>query len=453
MRTRSLRFRLLAAAAIFISVALIIAGFGLVALFGHHVERQLDLELEGFLTELVGHIEPDESGDIRLTRELSDPRFEKPLGGLYWQIQDTRHRTLIRSRSLWDGMLELPHDELTPGKVHRHELPGPSGQSLLVREQQIILLPGSDRIRVRVAVAIDHSNLVAARKAFSHDLLPYLALLAIALILATWLQVRTGLSPLYCIRRGVSEIRSGDSDRLSTVFPEEVQPLAEEINELLASRERAVESARAWTADLAHGLKTPLTALSTDAENLRTRGQHEIADNLEQLAQDMRQRVDRELIRARLINESPTQPGHSNVVENINALIKTLQRTPDGQNVIWAVDGPQSLEVRIPANDLTELLGNLLENAMKWCRTRVHISLYVNTSCKILIEDDGAGVPEPQREQLVQRGLRLDQRSGGSGLGLAIARDIVEAYDSKMSFSVANAGGLRVTLELPLYHK
>jgi signal transduction histidine kinase len=444
-----LHLRLLLAAAVSISVALVLAGFGLVALFGHHVERQLDVQLEAFLTELIGGIEPDSENGIVLTRQLSDPRFEQPLSGLYWQIQDDQHRALIRSRSLWDRMLELPQDELSLGVVHRHEFAGPNSQSLLVREKQVIVFPDTDPHRLRVAVAIDRSDLLAARDGFTRDILPYLVLLAVALWLATWWQVRTGLSPLDRIRHGVLKVRSGSARRLTGEFPDEVTPLVEEINGLLQSRDKAVEDARAWTADLAHGLKTPLTALSADAQRLRQQGESLMADDLENLVQAMRQRVDRELIRARLRSESSALKQHADLVKAVEDLVKTVRRTPLGEALDWHVHMPPQAEVAVPSVDLVELLGNLLENASQWARRRVRIEVSSGHGWIIRIDDDGPGVPADKLTRLGERGLRLDERREGTGLGLAIAQDVVSAYKGEIDFVLSSLGGLSVVVTLP----
>lgn len=449
MRLHSLHVRLLVAAAISISAALVVAGFGLTALFEHHVERRLDLQLENYLSELIGRIEPDGDGGIRITHELGDPRFDQPLSGLYWQVQDDAHHALIRSRSLWDGMLALPHDQLSLGVVHRHELPGPGGQSLLVREQQVIVLPQTDARRLRIAVAIDRSDLVAARDDFAKDMLPYLVLLAVVLLLATWLQIKMGLSPLDHIRRGVLSIRSGNAHRLNEDYPDEVEPLVDEINELLDSRDKLVEDARAWTADLAHGLKTPLTALGADAQRLRARGEIGMAEDLEQLAQSMRRRVDRELIRARLRSEAGGRTQHADLLKIARGVVATLKRTPSGESLAWEIEASGPAQVRLSPDDLAELLGNLLDNAGKWARARVRIVLSRHQGWRLTIEDDGPGVPEEQRTRLGQRGVRLDEQTAGTGLGLAIARDIVAAYDGQLQFGLSRLGGLEVRLDLP----
>jgi len=448
VRIRSLRFRLLAAAAVSISLALIAAAFGMVLLFEHHVERRLDQELETDLGQLIARIELDSDGRIHISSELSDPRFEEPLSGWYWQIQDDKRLMLLRSRSLWDAKLDLPKDQLDLGVVHRHVLVGPVDQSLMVREQQVIMHPQAEARRLRVAVAMDRSELLTARQAFSADMLPYLALLALALMGATWVYVRMGLSPLDHVRQGVLAISSGDAQRLTDEFPDEVMPLVDEINELLKARDDAVERARAWTADLAHGLKTPLTALGADAQQLRNTGHIDMAENLDQLAQSMRRRVDRELIRARLRTTGVLVPRHTDMVAVAKGVIATLVRTPLGSRLSWHAELPESLEVGMARDDLTELLGNLMDNASKWARDQVWISVEQDDGVSILIEDDGPGVPDSELTSLVKRGVRLDEQTAGSGLGLAIARDILDAYDGRLSFSRSKLGGLAVSVQL-----
>lgn len=447
MNPGSLRFRLLASAVVSIGVALAASAFGLQALFGHHVERQLEAQLETFIAELIGHIEPAEQGGIVLTEALSDPRFDQPHSGLYWQVQEDARHELLRSRSLWDTMLQLPKDELALGIVHQHALPGPDGQSLLVREQQVIMFPQTAPRRLRVAVAIDRSDLLDARQAFSRDMLPYLLLLGSALLIATWLQIRTGLAPLQHIRKGVYAVHSGTAQRLAGSCPEEVQPLISEINKLLDSRDKAIDDARAWTADLAHGLKTPLAALGADAQRLRRSGFDDLANDLESLAQSMRQRVDRELIRARLRSEQAGPPKLADLELVVTGLVKTLKRTPAGEHLEWRVSIPRGEKLPISPSDLTELLGNLLDNAAKWSRSVVCIDAGLG---RVTIEDDGPGVAEEQLKALGQRGVRLDEQVAGSGLGLAIARDIVDAYGWELILGRSPLGGLQVDLRLPV---
>ena len=469
MTRRSLRFRLLRVSAVSITLALLVAGFGLAALFERHVERRVEAQLDDTLRQILAHLTATPEGRIHLDLALADARYQIPLSGLYWQIQDETRSTLLRSRSLWDAVLELPVDYPGDGVLDRHELSGPGGEALLVVERLVVFRPDSEGRQVRVAVALDRAELAEARRAFVADMLPYLALLGAALGLAAWAQVRIGLAPLDAVRLGLKSIRSGDARRLPADYPDEVLPLAEEVNALLDAQDGAIERARAWTADLAHGLKTPLVVLAADAQRLRGIGQTELADDLDGLAQTMRQRVDRELIRARIRARAhprgqglaggggvgPANP-RADLPAILDRVVRTLQRSPNGSRLRWDLDGPDTLEVVMLPEDLTELLGNLLENASNWAAGRVAVRVLGPAAAmepvEVQIEDDGPGVPGQALEVLGQRGLRLDERTQGSGLGLAIAQDICDAYGAELQFGRGAAGsglgGLLVTLRL-----
>ena len=449
MTRRSLRVRLWIGAAASIGVALLVAGIGLVTLFEHHVERRIGNELRVQLNQLAAAAALGTDGVLSLAREPSDPRFGQPLSGLYWQIDRDGQAGALRSRSLWDTVIPLPGDQLLSGGVHAHELPGPGGQRLLVRERRILLQSGGEPVVLRLAVALNRAELTEARDAFAADMLPYLGLIVLVLTLATLVQIQTGLAPLETLRLGVGAIRSGRDGRLADDYPDEVMPLVSEVNALLAARAQAVERARAWTADLAHGLKTPLSALVADAQRLRDLGNPSLADDLEQLAAAMRRRVDRELVRARVRSGAETHQARTDVVDAIRRLLRTLQRTPDGERLDWRLDTPAEALVALMPDDLMELLGNLLENAAKWAHERVRVSLIEGEWIEILVADDGPGVPLDQMSRLGQRGLRLDQRKEGTGLGLAIVRDVLDAYGGELSFAPAAEGGLLVMVRLP----
>lgn len=453
MTRRSLRARLAVAAALSTALALLVAAIALVALFERHVERRIGTELVSQLNQLAATVHIDSDGRLTVQPEPPDPRFHKPLSGLYWQVDDTSAGPagvgVLRSRSLWDTPLQLPSDRLLPGVVHAHSLPGPGGQTLLARERSLLFDNDDSPRRLRLLAAMDRAELSRSRDAFAADMRPYLSIIALVLGLATWVQIRAGLAPLEAVRLGINAIRSGRKQRLADDFPDEVMPLVTEVNALLQAREQAVERARAWTADLAHGLKTPLSALAADAERLRNQGHPALAADLEQLAEGMRRRVDRELVRARVRSGADNHQARADIIDALRRLINTLQRTPDGARLHWRLDAPAPAEAALMPDDLLELLGNLLENASKWARTQVSIRVAVGHDILIRITDDGPGVAPEQLHRLCERGLRLDQGKQGSGLGLAIARDVVDAYGGELAFRRAPTGGLEVGARLP----
>lgn len=307
-------------------------------------------------------------------------------------------------------------------------------------------------LRFRLAVALDRNSLYLARNAFAADMSPYLAIMVVVLLMAAWIQVRIGLSPLDALHRGVMKVRKEGETGLERVYPDEVMPLVNELNALLSAQEQSIERARAWTADLAHGLKTPLMVLTSEAQRPRDEGGEDLADNLVELAENMRRRVDRELIRARLLSGVQSSSVEAQCGQIIEGLVRTLKKIPGLESINWEIHLTEDTRVSMAADDVAELLGNLLENATKWAKSNIRVSVSRGDMLQIRIEDDGPGVQHDQLENISQRGVRLDEKTRGSDLGLAIALDIVEAYRGSLSFSSSSLGGLAVRIDLAVPH-
>jgi signal transduction histidine kinase len=449
MRRGSLRLRLFAAGAASILVALTIAGIGLLLLFERHVERRIDIELEAHLRQLVSGIDRSPDGSLEVARPPAEPRFLEPLSGLYWQVTVEPNGPVLRSRSLWDASLDLPSDPLADTDVHQHIIAGPGPSSLLTVERSVTLPSNLGGARVRAAVAVDRGEVHAAGRVFGADLMPSLILLAAFLVAAAWAQVLIGLRPLHAVRRRLHEVRTGREARLGTNFPDEVRPLAAEVDHLLDAQEAAIARARTRAADLAHGLKTPLTILASDAEELRARGETSIADEIATVTDGMRRHVERELVRARAgIRVRTGAPQRLRPV--IEQIVGVLRRTPRGQPLNWEIAIADDLEVRADSQDIAEIFGSLGENAAKWAAGRVRVEgRCEGTVVNVSVEDDGPGVPDDQIGSVLARGGRLDEAQPGTGLGLAIARELTEAYGGSLSLKRSSLGGLSVEVCFP----
>ncbi len=450
MKRTSLRFRFLLIAALTFALALGLAGVGLATLFERHVERRIDGELETFIRQLAAGLQVEAGGAVTVARRLADPRFGLAYGGLYWQIQPDGRVEPLRSRSLWDYRLPLSDDGLAPGVVHRHELEGPAKSTLRVLERPILIDAGGQTRTVRVAVAIDHRDLDRAQREFIADLVPSLVILGLVLLAALAVLISLGLRPLETVYRGLNAIRSGDAHRLEGRHPDEIAPLVDEVNALLAAQEQAIGRARDQAADLAHGLKTPLTVLTADARKLKDRGDQELAAELATLADQMRRHVEHVLARARIAGRTPSGSTARTPVEPVaRRIIRTLERTPSGTRLTWTSDVDGELTVAMDRDDLTEILGNLLDNACKWASSRVSVCARADGALtEIVITDDGPGIPEEKLSQIGNRGTRFDRSVTGTGLGLSIVREIVGAYGGALSFENDAKGGLRVRLVL-----
>jgi signal transduction histidine kinase len=444
MTRGSLRLRLLVAGALSILAALALAAFGLTLLFERHVERRVTGELAVYLDQITAGLDRGPSGALEVTRPPADPRFETPLSGLYWQLRVGDE--LLRSRSLWDETLALPPDALADGAVHEHRIAGPGGAALIVLERSVRLPARLGGGALRAAVAIDAADVGAATTAFAIDLLPYLAVLALVLIASAGVQVTVGLRPLAGVRASLAGIRAGTERRLGDAFPDEILPLAAEVDGLLGAREAQVERARARAADLAHGLKTPLQVLSGDVVRLRERGETAIAADVEQVAAAMRRHVERELARARLAGGGGD--ARADVADVVDAVLAVIVRTPAGAALTWSADIPAGTVARIHPDDLAEALGNLLENAVRHAESGVAVRCVgAGDGLAIEVVDDGPGIAADRIDGLTARGARLDVNEDGAGLGLAIVGDIAEAWGGRLTLA-SEPGRTTATLSL-----
>jgi signal transduction histidine kinase len=433
----SLRLRLLLASAISILGAVLLSAVGLALLFQHHVERRVDAELATYLDQVVANLGRSAEGALVLRRRPADPRFAEPLSGLYWEL--STGDKVLRSRSLWDERLALPDDRIHDGVVHRHRIAGPGGAKLLVLERSIALPEALGGGMLRASVAVDTAAITRARREFVADLAPYLLLIAGLLLLAAYVQVRFGLKPLVAVRDRLAAIREGRARRLGENFPDEILPLAEQVDALLQARDEEVERVRARAADLAHGLKTPLQVLAGDIEALRARGEGEIAAEIEQVATMMSRHVDRELARARMV--AGRGDARARPAEVIARVIAVVRRTPDGGLRQWSVDVPADLVARIDPDDLAEAVGSLVENAARHANSRVAVSaVRSGHRVRLSIVDDGPGIPAGRLEEALARGGRLDRAGEGTGLGLAIARDVAEAWGGSLELRSLDPG-------------
>ena len=432
-----------------IALALLIAGLGIAGLFERHVERRAVAELDTYVRQISAGVTFDAQGTIVFNRTLPDPRFGEPLSGLYWQIEDETHKQLLRSRSLWDSVLSLPEDVLDEGKVHLHMIEGPSHSTLLTRERSISYTTPAGIRRVRISAGLDTREIRAASDEFSSDIIRALALLGAALMAAAWAQITLGLKPLKVLRESVLAVRSGKKTRIHVADPQEVMPLVSAVNSLLDAQAEAMENAKARAADLAHGLKTPLTVLIADAAKLRESGATAVAAEIEELADTMRRTIDRELSRARLQGVHTLHIHETRVEPTVAKLVRALGRTPKGEVLEWRVHVRQDIAAPLRESDLAELIGSLLDNACKWANESVTISASSGDGIMIVIEDDGPGAPASFVHRLGERGLRLDEAVPGSGLGLAIAHEIAKAYGGKLTFANIEPHGFRATVSFP----
>jgi signal transduction histidine kinase len=424
-------------ASLALGLTLLIAGASLYLLFQRYVEQVASQQLQNHFIQLAANISIDNQGKLKTGAPLSDPRFQKPYGGLYWQINE-KDQDPIRSRSLWDFTLQKPSG--ADGTVH--VIDGPEGSRLFALEKHIIL---QDQMNVPcpvdVTIAINRAELEHTLDDFGYELAIGLVLLFAALLGSSLIQTVIGLGPLQVLRRGVEDIMAGKASKLEGPYPSEVEPLAQELNGLLKAREGELERARLRAGNLAHGLKTPLTVMSAVADELAAKGHKPIAQEIRDGAEQMRNLVERELARARMASGQAAQL--TKLAPVIARMVNALKHTTDNDALLWHSNIPPDAELPMEAGDLLELVGNLLDNARKWARSQIYIAFKDGV---LTIDDDGVGVPDDKLQAIQKRGVRLDENVVGSGLGLGIVRDLCETYDLDLTIKRSSLGGLSVSV-------
>ena len=382
----------------------------------------------------------------------SDPRLNKPLSGLYWQIDriagtdGPAARAVLRSRSLWDEILVVPADTPADGEIHQQQVSGPQGVVLSVAERTVTI----DAHVLRLMVAADESLLLEPIADFNGHLWLALSLLGAGLALAALVQVMIGLAPLRSLHAALRRVLHGDTQKLEGAFPTEITPLVNEFNRVLAQNAEVVERARTQAGNLAHALKTPLSVVA-NAVNAPAKKNDELARLVATQVDVVRKQVDYHLARAQAA-ASVRLPGiRTPVAPVIQGLLRVMQRIYAERTLeIVLLPMDESLAFRGEEQDLQEMLGNLIDNACKWAASRIEVQVAtLSGELLVSIDDDGHGIAGSKRDAVLKRGVRADERIAGTGLGLAIVEDLARMYGGKLTLEKSRLGGLNVSLMLP----
>ena len=452
MRFNSLAFRLFASAAAWTLVVLPVTAILLVSLYREAVERNFDARLNVYLTSLVASTTEGSGAKPKEPANLGEPIFTIPLSGWYWQIKplDGAARPVFVSDSLLDQQLKLPSQNAVPpdtSLTRRAYADGPEQQRLRVVEREI-RPAGLNSTPYSYAVAGDAAEIDRDLAGFTTMLIAALAVLGLGLLVATFFQVRFGLQPLRAVRQDLAQIRSGEAEKLEGELPVEIRPLQQELNALIQSNREIVDRARTHVGNLAHALKTPLSVISNEA---RTH-QGPLSDKVVEQAEIMRTQIAHHLDRARVAARSSVIGDITEVAGVLQALKRTLDRIYEERGLDLEVFCGDELRFQGEKQDFEEMIGNLLDNACKWARSRVKAEarrLDGAASFMVVVDDDGPGLTGDERAKIGKRGQRLDESKPGSGLGLSIVADLAHLYKGRLELEPSPEGGLRARLELP----
>ncbi|WP_201190978.1 ATP-binding protein [Pseudomonas fluorescens] len=434
---RSIQRRLsLGLISVMVIVGLVLAQTSL-WLFEIGLQRYLEAGLRNDSENLLVALVRGPQG-LQLDERRLSPAYQRPFSGHYFRIDFADSHW--RSRSLWDQ--ELPRLD-HPG-LHSNLQLGPEGQQLLVLRSDYRRLGQS----ISISVAQDYTPV---RDSFKRVQQVGLALGVFGLLVILLMQrvtVRRALRPLERAREQIAQLQQGQRSQLDDQVPVELEPLVAQINHLLAHTEDSLKRSRNALGNLGHALKTPLAVLLSVASSEKLDAHPELRKLLTAQLEQVQQRLGRELNRARLSGDA--LPGALFDCDGeLPGLLATLNMI-HGEHLELSYRAPAGLQLPWDREDVLELLGNLLDNACKWADAEVRLSVVETaTGFALNVEDDGPGIPQDRRDQVLNRGTRLDEQTDGHGLGLGIVRDIVDTWGGVLRLEESEWGGLKVVIELP----
>ena len=428
-----------------LSALVVIAGGTLLlySFINQRVLERFDRTLAERHTQVVVALSNVPNDPERLGELIFDPVYQTPFSGRYWQVTGPDGQTYT-SASLFEAT--LPERTDTSESLTVVDTVGPESEQLRTAHQLITLEDGS---KWSVTVADSRSELIAERLEVRRSLIGAFGLVAVLGFLTVLLQTSAIVRPLEKLRKDVAARWDGDEQLVEADYPQEVAPLVGDINTLLQRNRDIVQRSRRQAADLAHALKTPSAILRNELQAL-SENSHDMDRALDALDR-MDAQLGRSLARVRMANSGETtfaRTDLSNSVDRLSRLFGAMAKR-DGKHLTSLCE--PNLGIRVDAQDIEEVLGNLLDNALKWCRHSITLRVQqVPQGIELVIEDDGPGIAEKDRNEAVQSGGRLDTSKPGTGLGLAIAIDLLQVYDASLRLEQSGPlGGLLVRILLP----
>ncbi len=448
---RSLAFRVIAFSSLWAILALVVIATVISGLFRQVSERGFDGLLSAHLFNLISSVQVDEDGRLTGSANLGDLRFLLPNSGWYWAVEPASDKVTGELTSLSlsgpvaaPGTDEIPFDET----FQRHyRATGPAGETLDVIETEIEL--GSSERIARFRMMGNRSELERDIAAFAGRLYAYLGAFGAGMIAINAAAILLGLQPLRRVSRALADIRRGAAARLDGEFPSEIAPLAGETNALIESNRRIVERSRTQVGNLAHSLKTPLAIMLNEGRTLDGAKGRIFVEQ----AGAMQQQLEHYLQRARIAAQRESVVFRTPVGPLLERLVRVMRKLAADKTVELVL--PEAAPVFSgEREDLEEIAGNLLENAVKWARSRVRVSVTRQQAADgppvfvMAVEDDGPGIPEDKAREALKRGRRLDESKPGTGLGLAIVSELVSEYGGRLELGRSPLGGLKVEIVL-----
>jgi signal transduction histidine kinase len=451
---QSLTLRVVLSVSVWAVAGLVVIAIAISTLYRRDAEKSFRELLRAHLFNVVNSVSIDENKQLAGRPELGDLQFSQPGTGWYWIAEGVGQykTTPLVSPSL--GATPLPEKPVSEAPFdirfqRYYDLKDALGNSIAVAETEVELDDQGDIVRFRVTG--NKAVVEQSVQAFNRSLILALVIFGAGSLLANALAILIGLRPLDRVRNALENIRGGKAERLEGRFPKEIQPLAHEVNALIDNNRRIIERARMQVGNLAHSLKTPLAVLLNEARTMTPAHGALVS----QQAEAMQSQVQSYLNRARIAAQRETVLARTEARPVLDRLVRVMQKL--NREIDFSIEDemPGAL-LAMEQQDIEEIVGNLLENAARFAKSSIRLTLVslddegARERVELAIEDDGPGLDPDQIKEAMKRGKRLDESRPGSGLGLSIVSEIVAEYDGRFTLTRGAGGGLRAILILPV---
>ena len=441
----SIAARLFWLSAAWLVVALVATALLLTELYSHALDTSLSETLDFYVDTLISHIL--DTGDAASQDIfIPDPRFSRSASGWYWLITDASGQAINLSPSLTGSVLPAITVPFDADNYRTAAMTDEFGVRMRMVEREVTVK--GKTFHIIVTGSLDEIFRLVAD--FRGQTLIVLGAVGVMLAIMSFIVARMALRPIDRLGQAIERVREGETSSITGSYPPELAPLAEELNELLRSNAQIIERARNQVGNLAHGLKTPLAVLRNEAAGSQTRLGEVVLSETEK----MTTMVSGYLDKARIAARTAVVGRKADPTIVMLRLCRVMQKINPSRTVNFSRPDASLPWFRGEEADLEEMAGNLLDNACKWSKSQVAVSMVAErnesaTMLLIRIEDDGPGLTEQEADKVLQRGVRLDEKTPGTGLGLDIVKELVDVYGGTLQLKRSSLGGLLAELRLP----
>jgi len=436
----SIAWRVFIFTAIGLAFGLLLTGLLLSNLYSQALTRSIDEIAVRQSDALIARVLVEDENGLRNLPSI-DPRYTTPGSGWYWQLVDSTGSISNVSTSAFGIDLPTLEEPFSIENQRRGNVIDEDGTRLRIFERKLFL---SETDHVVITVTADWDEVASEVASFQGQ--AFMALLVVGVFLAGLcaLVARISLGPLLHLSSEVEAIRTGQNAKILGVFPKEILPVKAEINALLDVNDKILDRAKNQVGDLAHGLKTPIAVMRNELSGSKLGVAEQQLDKMQSI-------VSRYLDRAQLAARTAARGKKTDVCIATERIVSVMNKLFPGKNAVINVEGDFNLNFRGDAEDFDELVGNVVDNAMKWAKSEVRVSLLQlnDERVQVVVEDDGSGLTALEQRSIFERGKRLDEQVQGSGLGLGIVSELISVYGGEIELGTADIGGLRVCLSLP----